>query len=227
MLERPKFFIDILATGLDILFLDADVVFFNRSPLEIADENVDVVFSSDSREFFTNSAVGPFADERRRGEKMPPVCNGIFWMKSSPATLQLWQDTLDVFQDPIWRVFRDRFSDFGDDQRAMDVLLNGGRAGMVPPLPEGVTEKMLQGRYDEEWLVGGLKKRILDQVEVVSGHLLVNRRKEYLIGLERLGKKGGERLAAHFNWDIRDLTKEEGVREVGMWWLDGEGRCTS
>lgn len=30
MLERPKFFIDLLATGLDFLFLDADTVFFDQ-----------------------------------------------------------------------------------------------------------------------------------------------------------------------------------------------------
>ncbi|KXL47202.1 MAG: hypothetical protein FE78DRAFT_30224 [Acidomyces sp. 'richmondensis'] len=96
MKERPKFFIDILSSGFNILMLDADTVFW-QSPLSLVPEehdNVDAVFSTDAREFYqTHNA---FLDARRRGSRVPPVCNGIFWMKSNSKTLATWSDMLNI-----------------------------------------------------------------------------------------------------------------------------------
>jgi len=220
MKERPKFFIDILSTGLDILFLDADTVFF-QSPLKLPDPTVDAVFSSDSREFFNTENKDPFRDVWRRGSRFPPVCNGIFWMKSNERTIKIWRDILDVFEAGLYLAVYRALS-FKDDQRGMDVLLNDGRARLAGPLPDGITEDMLQGRYSSS---PELDVRLLDQTSVVSGHLLKNRGEQYEMNLARLIEKGEGRISVHFNWDPKELVKEEGARQMGLWFLTDEGRC--
>lgn len=75
----------------DVLILDTDIVFW-QSPLAIVPqgkdrESVDMVDSTDAREFFTEHDA--FADEGRRGSLIPPICNGMFCMKSSKETVSL------------------------------------------------------------------------------------------------------------------------------------------
>lgn len=220
MRERPKFFIDILSAGLDILFLDADTVFF-QSPLKIPDSAVDAVFSSDNREFFNAEGKDPFQDVWRRGDRFPPVCNGIFWMKSNDRTIQLWHDILDVFEAGFYLAIYRALS-FQDDQRGMDVLLNDGRARLVGPLPDGIDTTMLEGKYSS---FPNLNVRLLDQTSVVSGHLIKNRKSQYDKNLARMIEEGEERIAVHFNWDPKELTKQEGAKQMGLWFLTEEGRC--
>ena len=221
MRERPKLFIDMLSTGYDLLFLDADTVFFGN-PLAIQDPNVDIVFSSDSREFFNNPRKDPFKDIWRKGSRIPPVCNGIFWMKSNAKTIKIWQDMLDVFESGP-RLALYRFFVFKDDQRGMDVLLNDGRAKLVEPLPGGITPEMLTGRAGAN---ADVDVRLLDQTEVVSGHLLRNRKTLFEQNLKELKAGGGKQLAIHFNWNPKDQTKESGAREMGLWQLTDEGKCS-
>ncbi len=109
-----------------------------------------------------------------------------------------------------------------DDQRGMDVLLNDGRAKMVGPLPRGITSAMLIGRFDAS---ATLKLRLLDQTEVVSGHLLRNRKSLYEQNLKELEAAGGKQLAIHFNWDPKVQTKESGVKQMGLWQLTSDGSC--
>ncbi|KAK5119398.1 hypothetical protein LTR85_007498 [Meristemomyces frigidus] len=227
MKERPKFFIQILAAGYDILMLDADTIFW-QSPLLLlphmedgSNSNVDAIFSTDAREFYeTHNA---FLDVRRRGSLIPPVCNGIFWMRSSNMTVALWSDMLDVFNAP-WPLgwFRRRW--FQDDQRGMDVLLNDGRARLVGPLPHGISREMLPGSQDGRKQMLGVM--LLDQTLVVNGHLLKNRLDVYEENVARFRGEGKERVAAHFNWDTTEATKEEGSKEMGMFFLDKKGHCT-
>ncbi|KAL2358768.1 nucleotide-diphospho-sugar transferase-domain-containing protein [Cryomyces antarcticus] len=219
MLERPKFFIDILSTGLDVLMLDADTVFF-QSPLLLRDPTVDAVFSTDAREFYQTHDA--FKDRDRRGSRIPPVCNGIFWMKASPKTVRLWQDMLDVF-GAGWRTALWRLRAFLDDQRGMDVLLNDGRARLVEPFPDGITRDMVQGRYGDGKCE--LAVRLLDQTAVVNGHLLKNRKSTYEKNLQSLRREGKDRIAAHLNWNTAEMTKEEGARQLGLWLLDEGGNC--
>ncbi len=218
MLERPKFFLDILHTGFDILFLDADTLFL-QSPLLIPDRAVDIVFSTDSREFYTTKDA--FRDVWRRGPRVPPVCNGVFWMKSNEFTIKLWQDMLNVFESG-WRTYFWRLISFKDDQRGMDVLLNDGRARLVEQYPTGITSDMLLHRYSSR---SELNVRLLDQTQVVSGHLLKNRRKQYDQNLAELQRQGRDRISIHLNWDPKQLTKEKGAKEMGLWLLDEEGKC--
>ena len=69
MKERPKFFINILSAGFNILMLDADTVFW-QSPLLLMPQrddgnssSVDIVFSTDAREFYQTHDA--FEDARR------------------------------------------------------------------------------------------------------------------------------------------------------------------
>lgn len=218
MLERPKFFIDILSTGFDILFLDADTV-FAQSPMLLPDPSVDFVFSTDSREFYQKK--DPFRDVWRRGSKIPPVCNGIFWMKSNARTIKLWQDMLDIFNSG-WRTAFWRLTVFKDDQRGMDVLLNDGRARLMEPLPNGITKDMLDGKYSE---AAELDIRLLDQTAVASGHIMLNRRIEYEQNLDQLRSEGKDKVAMHLNWDTREMTKEDGAKMLDLWLLDKDGNC--
>ncbi|CAK3919805.1 Histidine--tRNA ligase [Lecanosticta acicola] len=223
MRERPKFYIDVLASGFDILMLDADTVFW-QSPLSIvpaggseARDGVDIVYSTDSREFY--QVHNAFEDERRRGAYVPPICNGIFWMKSSKETIALWREMLDTWED-WW--FETPFGrkDFQDDQRAMDVLLNDGRARVVAPFPDGIEKETVPVPPGAR-----LGVRLLDQTQVVNGHLLMNRNnvyEEYLGGLRR---EGGDRIAAHFNWWTVEVSKEEGAKQLGMMFVDEKGEC--
>ena len=223
MRERPKFFIDILTSGFDILMLDADTVFW-QSPLVLTpqpedDSAVDAVYSTDAREFYqTHNA---FRDRFRRGSMLPPICNGIFWMRSSARTVKLWSDMLDVFNEP-WPMGPIRRITFQDDQRGMDCLLNDGRARLVGPLPDGITEKMVPKKHK---IQPTLKIKLLDQTLVVNGHLLENRRKTYDENLIRLRGMGKDRIAAHMNWNTKHMTKEVGARQMGLFFLDNNGRC--
>lgn len=220
MRERPKFFIDILSTGFDVLVVDADTIFFDN-PLAIRDPAVDMVFSSDSREFFNTPMKDPFKDVWREGSRIPPVCNGMLWMKSNANTLKIWHDMLDVFESgPRLALYRTIV--FKDDQRGMNVLLNDGRAKLVEPLPYGITADMLKGRANKK---ATLDVRLLDQASAVSGHLLKHRTKMYEQNLANLELEGGKRLAIHFNWDPTELDKEEVAKELGLWQLTKEGRC--
>lgn len=221
MKERPKFFIDVLSSGFDILMLDADTVFW-QSPLSIIPEDnseVDVVFSTDSREFYQDHDA--FQDERRRGPYVPPICNGIFWMRSSPQTITLWSEMLAVFQS--WRSYIS-LGKFQDDQRGMDVLLNDGRARLVGPLPIGINVEDVPSsprRSTEK----ALNVRLLDQTNVVNGHLLMNRNGRYAANLAILKNGGQDRLAAHFNWWTEEVSKKDGAEQLSMLLADEHGRC--
>lgn len=223
MKERPKFFIKILSAGYDILMLDADTVFWQSPALMIADreENVDAVFSTDAREFYqTHNA---FRDAWRRGRNMPPICNGIFWMRSSKETVALWSDMLAIFNArPPWGWWL-RFRS-SDDQQSMDVLLNDGRAQLVGPLPDGIRHDMIP---QASTTAPTLKVRLLDQTMVVNGHLLMNRPRTYEQNIARLQTQGQERIAAHFNWGTRQISKEAGAKAKGMYFLDHMGNCVN
>jgi hypothetical protein len=226
MLERPKFFTDLLSTGYDMLMLDADTVFF-QDPLSILDihdkryQSADVVFSTDAREFYQKHNA--FRDEWRRGDIIPPVCNGIFWMQSSPKTIALWRQMLAILHGG-WRTWWYRsMTQFSDDQRGMDVLLNDGRAQLVGPYPDGIDAKMVpKSRRPANETVN---VRLLDQTLVVNGQLLRNRNGEYQQHLAHFRELGQERIAAHFNWDTAAATKVEGAQSHGLYFLDPEGKC--
>ncbi|KAF2863702.1 hypothetical protein K470DRAFT_254598 [Piedraia hortae CBS 480.64] len=215
MRERPKFFAALLSTGIDLLMMDADLVLFG-DPMGVIpqDGRVDAVYSTDGREFWFDGDA--FRDPWRRGGNIPPVGNGFFWMRGSAKMSGLWREMTRVFEAPWWRVGIWRARVFQDDQRGMDVLLNDGRAQLVMPYPGGVGEDQVPVTN------GGVRVRLLDQVDVVNGHLLMDRRERY----EALLDGGsGRRLAAHFNWDTAQVGKEEGARELGMWYLDDNGKC--
>lgn len=220
MLERPKFFIDILSAGYDILMIDADTVWF-QSPLLLRDESVEAVFSTDAREFYQDHNA--FKDVWRRGDKIPPVCAGIFWMKASKKTIRMYQDMLEIFNGGL-RTLLLRIVSFQDDQRGLDYLLNDGRAIMAEPLPDGITSDMVTGRYRDA-TAEMLRVRLLDQTAVVNGHLIRNRPESYSEQLKTLRDKGKDRIVVHLNWDPRQFTKEAGSKEMGLWLLDEEGKC--
>jgi len=225
MKERPKFYSDLLRTGLDMMMLDVDTIWY-QSPLEIVprwEERslVDVVYSTDARDFY--QAKNAFRDFNRRGPYIPPVCNGVFWMKSSPRTISIWTEMMAVFeaswwQKPIWTHFL-----FQDDQRGMDVILNDGRARLVEPFPGGITSEMVQGRYKD---TADLNVRLLDQTQVVNGQLLKFQQRRYHTNLAELRSMGKARIAAHFNWSTRsEGSKDAGAKELGMFYLDDHGEC--
>ncbi|EME47681.1 hypothetical protein DOTSEDRAFT_77920 [Dothistroma septosporum NZE10] len=221
MLERPKFYLDVLSVGLHILMLDADIVFW-QSPLSMIpstpQEDVDIIYSTDAREFYQDHNA--FDDERRRGPYIPPICNGIFWMRSSAKTIALWSEMLEIFHKPwLWRP-----RGFQDDQRGMDVLLNDGRGQVMPPYPDGIEEGIVPTSPDAKSELG-VNVQLLDQTEVVNGHLLMNRNVQYMKNLAKLRESGRDRIAAHFNWWTEELTKEEGAKRLGLYLLDDNGRC--
>lgn len=227
MLERPKFFHSFLSTGLDLLFLDTDIIFYD-DPLKILDRNVDLAIGSDGREFFgpLGSKGDPWKDPSAAGEYFPPVCAGTFWMKSTKHTIKLFQIMMDVFEgDPSVAYLHDK--GLTDDQRGFDVLLNDGRAALVEPLPDGITKEMitttLGERNNED--SAKLKVRILDQAWVASGHLFRNQHEDYRERLEKLEGKGLQKLAIHLNWNIAVIGKVEGAKEMGIWQLEDDGTC--
>ncbi|KAK4632877.1 hypothetical protein CLAFUW4_02979 [Fulvia fulva] len=220
MLERPKFYIDVLSAGFNILMLDADTIYW-QSPLSIlpdVSESVDVVYSTDSREFYQDHNA--FQDARRRGPYVPPICNGIFWMRSSVRTIALWTEMLQIFDRSwLWRP-----KGFRDDQRGMDVLLNDGRGQVVPPYPDGVDSSIVPTSPNAKSELG-VKVQLLDQTQVVNGHLLMNRNVVYMENLANLRESRRDRIAAHFNWWTEELSKEEGAERLGLYLLDENGRC--
>ena len=227
MKERPKFFIQVLSAGFDLLMIDADTVWwetpFSIVPLSQDRSSVDMVYSTDAREFYQEHDA--FRDEWRRGPYVPPVCNGIFWMKSTPGTISIWSDMLDVFEAP-WYMALFQPRGFQDDQRGMDVLLNDGRAQVVGPLPGGISAEQVPVTAPRPGTTA-LNVRLLDQTRVANGQLLMNRRSAYAQYLHALRVKGQERLAAHFNWDTTVVTKEDGAKELSLMFLDEHGVCSN
>lgn len=221
MKERPKFFIKLLSAGFDVLMLDADTVFW-RSPLDIVPQHrsaVDAVFATDAREFYQTHDA--FRDEWRQGDRMPPICGGIFWMKSSKDTVALWTEMLEIFEMPGLKGWWRRLT-FDSDQRGMDILLNDGRARIVEPLPGGITPEMLPPVVEDQARVN---VQLLDQTLAVNGHLLKNRRETYDNNLAEYRAQGKERIVAHFNWAPKELPKKQGAKEYHMFFADDNGRC--
>ena len=142
-------------------------------------------------------------------------------MKSSNSNIALWSQMLDVFNapGPMGWYRRRRFQ---DDQRATDVLLNDGRARLVQPLPDGISEDVLPIKYRGK---DSLKVRMLDQTQVVNGHLLRDRHDTYQKNLAKFRGTGQERIAALLNWDTKDAAKEQGATELDMCLLDKHGHC--
>ncbi|KAJ2981366.1 hypothetical protein NQ176_g2067 [Zarea fungicola] len=224
MRQRPLFFRDILASGFDILMLDADIVFW-QSPLVIvpqdADrESVDMVYSTDAREFYTEHDA--FRDKGRRGSLIPPICNGMFWMKSNKETVSIWSEMLAVFEAPWWKMGFYRYMWFQDDQRGVDVLLNDGRAKLVAPFPRGITQDMVPNRDDH---TTRLNVRLLDQTQVANGQLFMNREDSYRENLVRIWSEGEQRIAVHMNWGTHSLSKLDGAKKKHIYYLDDEGSC--
>lgn len=223
MKERPKFFMKVLSAGFDILMVDADTVWW-QNPFSIVPgghSSVDIVFSTDAREFYQEHDA--FRDDWRRGPYVPPICNGIFWMKSTAESVALWKDMLAVFEAP-WYMALFQPRGFQDDQRGMDVLLNDGRAQVVRPFPGGISEEQVPNAAPRSG-VTALNVRLLDQTRVANGQLLMNRRSKYAQYLHALRVKGQERLAAHYNWDTTVVTKEDGAKELNLMFLDEHGVC--
>ena len=230
MLERPKFFHKVLSTGLDMLFMDVDTVLYDN-PLAVVDDNADLIFSSDSYEFYGSAAGAssegsgdsdPFQDIRAKGDKIPPVCMGFFYMRSGANTIRLCESFRDVLTGAPGFDYHREKAGFVDDQSGMDVLLNDGRAQLVDPLPRGIADAMLEGRYSGRT---ELKVRLLDQSWYASGHLFRHRNDEYQRGLEELQANGKSRLGIHFNWDTGEITKVDGAKQMGIWQLTEEGQC--
>lgn len=220
MKERPKFFMNVLSTGLDLLFLDTDIIFYD-DPFKMVDHSVDLAIGSDSRDFFS-AEHNPFKDPGSKGDKVPPVCAGTFWMKSNENTLALFQVMFLVFSgDPSVTYLRDK--GLTDDQRGFDVLLNDGRANLVEPLPGGITTNMTDGKHSDN---ANLKVRMLDQAQVASGQLYRNRHKEYVERLAMLEESGEKKIAIHLNWNSMEKPKIEGAKELEIWQLTDEGKCT-
>lgn len=220
MRQRPQFFIDFLSTGYDILMLDADIVFWQSPLLLVPQAGVDMAYSTDAREFYTTHNA--FKDPFRRGPLVPPVCNGLFWMKSSNDTIALWSQMLSVFEAPWWRMGIYRARVFQDDQRGMDVLLNDGRARVVEPLPDGITKDMIpQDRKHKAYL----KVKLLDQTEVVNGQLYMFRQDVYEENLAKIRTSGRDRISAHMNWNPEIITKDDGAKKMKIFFLDDEGKC--
>ncbi|KAH9822863.1 quinone reductase [Teratosphaeria destructans] len=230
MLERPKFFMDFLSTGFDLMMLDADTVYF-QSPLDmLAQPNstwpeADIVFSTDAREFYQEHPA--FQDAWRRGDNVPPVCNGIFWMASNLHTINIWAEMLGIFNGGWTTSWYRQRTQFWDDQRGMDVLLNDGRAKVIGPYPAGISEDEVPVPHTQRYGKPMINVRLLDQTQVVNGQLLRNRSQQYQHYLAELRAMGRERIAAHFNWATVDETKEEGAQAQDLWYLDDQGRCQS
>ena len=221
MRERPTFFINLLGSGFDLLMLDADIMFY-QSPLKLIPENrenVDIAYSTDSREFY--SVKDAFTDAKRRGPYVPPVCNGLFWMKASEETISLWTEMKDIFADESFHSRIYQYRVFQDDQRGMDVMLNDGRVNIVAPYPDGINEEEIP----QSQLPSRLNLVLMDQTKVANGQLVANRAEQYQSHLKELRKSGEDRIAVHMNWSAADLTKEEGAKIHGTWLLDDNQQC--
>lgn len=224
MRQRPLFFRDILSSGFDVLMLDTDIVFW-QSPLAIVPqgedrESVDMVYSTDAREFFTEHDA--FADKGRRGSLIPPICNGMFWMKSSKETVSLWSEMLAVFEAPWWKMGLYRHYWFQDDQRGIDVLLNDGRAKLVAPFPRGITGDMVANRQDD---ATRLNVRLLDQTQVANGQLFMFREASYQENLAQLRAQGDDRISVHMNWNTHVISKTDGAKKKRIYYLSDNGDC--
>ena len=224
MAQRPKFWGNVLVAGLDLLFLDADLIFY-ESPLNLISPNVDLAIASDGREYFgpLDTHQNPWKDAWSRGDYMPSVCAGTFWAKSNKETINLFRIMQMVFEkDPSMRWLR-KETPFDDDQRAFDVLLNDGRAGLADPLPQGITDDMMEGRRPDD---ARLKVQMWDQARVVSGHLYREKEEEYKEHLQRLEEDGGEKWLIHLNWNKVGMPRMKGAKEMGIWELDEDGQCS-
>lgn len=223
MKQRPQFFIDFLSTGYDLMMIDADIVFY-QSPLDMmpdSPEDIDIVYSTDAREYYTDHNA--FHDHKTQGPLMPPICNGMFWMKSHPDTLAIWTDMWMAFQDQGVRPkghFFDKLNGL-DDQRGMDLILNDGRAKVVAPFPEGIDADMVPNKD----VNARIRVQLLDQTQYVNGQLFMFRENKYENHLKALRKSGKDRVAVHMNWNTYQISKSEGSIKKEIYYLDGDKKC--
>eukprot|EP00884_Botryococcus_braunii_P019355 jgi/Botrbrau1/6102/Bobra.177_1s0039.1 len=214
---REKFWTLFFETGLDMLFSDADIVFF-RDPLTSIVSNdgygpagkpldgpevVDLVLSTDLRKF-------------RKGEiyedghwKEFEVCAGLFWVRNSAKTKE--------FFDKIFKYINEMGDDHRHDQGAINVVLEQARPWLIvePPL--------LPWKPHDESPDGHLRVRVLDQTKFISGHVYRYYRQEYERNLQSNHLTGKTQHAIHINqWD---LDKIGWLKQIGIWFATDDGFC--
>lgn len=224
MKERGIVWLRLLQTGLNLLFADADFVFFRDPIAEVTSKGgyghvrrledwpaeIDVVVSTDGRDF----EEGPIL---RRGSGQwvgwaVDLCAGFWWMRSNARTISLMNKMIQLMAE----------NDYLNDQHVLNMALED-RAGWVVAEPPFLPSKPENDETGEANRADGIALRVLDQVRYVSGWVYMRHRQKYEEQLQRGTLTHRRQSAVHMNY--WDWDKTEVLKQVGLWFVDDNGTC--
>ena len=162
MSQRPRFFLKLLEQGMDILFLDADLVFLAH-PVDVLFETVVTIreLGEEIPDLFVQTDAY-FYDFSAKNRYLPEACGGMFYLRNTERSRQFVSDILYYVEFAARNNFVKE-----NDQTAMNFLLNS------------------QPIYVSNWMPMVRASRphtpkiyvyYLDQVQWMNGHLLYSNR---------------------------------------------------
>lgn len=217
---RGVFWLSFLQTGLNLLFADADIVFFKDPIADLTSRRgygsvgnieggpaeVDVVVSTDGRDF----DEGPIL--RRGTGWATQLCAGLWWMRSNARTINLVKSMIKIMDDTDWL----------NDQDALNRALEDEADWVIAEHPF-LSVGPRNNNTREANRTAGVNVRVLDQVRYVSGWLYMWHRQKYEERLQQ-GTWGRRTQAAiHVNYWRSDKT--ELMKQAGLWFVDDSGAC--
>eukprot|EP01117_Protostelium_nocturnum_P011832 TRINITY_DN4311_c0_g1_i1.p1 TRINITY_DN4311_c0_g1~~TRINITY_DN4311_c0_g1_i1.p1 ORF type:complete len:428 (+),score=92.65 TRINITY_DN4311_c0_g1_i1:345-1628(+) len=181
---RPKFLANFARTGLNLLFVDADITWYDDPwkqifSKEIIESKPDWIFTLDSRDI-----IRP---DRFHDLFIPELCAGMYWMRGSEKNARVWEM---VYK----RMVIDKNS---SDQILLNRVLEHHALLVGPPI-----QGFHIGVTNNPNIVSSLAPRvaILNQMQFINGYIYKNYHEKYCLGQEILLLKNQKRVMVHGNW---------------------------
>lgn len=214
MIERPSVWWRLLATGYDLIFIDSDVVLF-ENPMGLFPRVGDIEGQIDAK----------FWLEAERQDRIPDMCAGAFWLRSSPTTLRF----LDQMKGAIEKhTVRERF----DDQYALNSIIRDPNLAVItnrgPQREKG-------GELSEEDAGGRLRVHFVEPTRIMGGRLEkfssreVDGQDYYNVTFVFKDREGASRRVRpglfHLNGRGLEYIKLKMLKKSGWWEVQEDGYC--
>lgn len=214
MIERPSVWWRLLATGYDLIFIDSDVVLF-ENPMGLFPRVGDIEGQIDAK----------FWLEAERQDRVPDMCAGAFWLRSSPTTLRF----LDHMKGAIEKhAVRERF----DDQYALNSIIRDPKLAVIT---NRGAQREKRGEISEEDAGGRLRVHFVEPTRIMGGRLEkfstreVDKKDYYNVTFVFKGRGGKSRRVHpglfHLNGRGLEYIKLKMLKKSGWWEVQEDGYC--
>lgn len=219
MSERPRVWWRILATGFNMLFLDADVVAFAR-PEKLLEGGADLEGQLDYQAKYGWGLNGVSNEST--------ICAGIFWIKSSGKGLKFMDKVIKSFEIETpekMKVYKER--NRWDDQLALNFIIHDPDvATILNPQPR---QSRVSGVSDDKFTI------VFSDPMKVMGGTMISRTSitghSYAAEFSFTAKEGEaptkfQPIVMHLN-GYGTKAKVDLMKGKGWWQIDDAGNCAS